>query len=108
MTIVAAQTPYNWLLFFHVFAAMIWVGGGVILAAIAGRVLRDPEPNAVTRFTGILRVVGPLVLAPASVAVLGLGIGLVLEPPSAQSGPPPATTPPKHAASSHDGPEGTA
>jgi hypothetical protein len=28
--------------------------------------------------TGSLRVVGPLVLAPAAVAVLGLGIGLVL------------------------------
>jgi uncharacterized membrane protein len=47
MIIVAAQTLYNWLLFLHVVAAMIWVGGGMILTVIAGRVLRDPEPGAV-------------------------------------------------------------
>ena len=73
---------YDWLLFLHVLAAMVWVGGGVMLAALAARVLRDPDPAAVGRFTGSLRVLGPLVLAPATVAVLGLGIGLVLDTPA--------------------------
>lgn len=41
--------------------------------------LRDPDPAAVGRFTGSLRVIGPLVLAPATVSVLGLGIGLVVD-----------------------------
>jgi hypothetical protein len=51
----------------------------VMLAVIAARVLRDPDPAAVGRFTGSLHVLGPLVLAPATVAVLGLGIGLVVD-----------------------------
>jgi uncharacterized membrane protein len=76
---LAAQTVYNWLLFLHVLAAMVWVGGGVMLAAVAGRVLHDPDPGGIARFTGGLRVLGPLVLAPATLAVLGLGIWLVLD-----------------------------
>jgi uncharacterized membrane protein len=76
---VAAQTLYDWLLFLHVLAAMIWVGGGVTLVVVAARVLRDPDPDAVGRFTASLRVIGPLVLAPATIAVLGLGIGLVVD-----------------------------
>jgi uncharacterized membrane protein len=75
----ATQTLYDWLLFLHVLAAVVWVGGGIMLAVLAARVLRDPDPSAVGRFTGSLRVLGPLVLAPATVAVLGLGIGLVVD-----------------------------
>ena len=76
---VATQTLYDWLLFLHVLAAMVWLGGGVMLAVSAARVLRDPDPGAVGRFTRSLRVLGPLVLAPATIAVLGLGIGLVVD-----------------------------
>jgi uncharacterized membrane protein len=76
---LATQTLYDWLLFLHVLAAMIWVGGGAMLAVMAARVLRDPDPAAVGRFTGSLRVIGPLALAPATLAVLGLGIGLVVD-----------------------------
>jgi uncharacterized membrane protein len=76
---VAAQTLYDWLVFLHVLAAMVWVGGGALLAVTAARVLRDPDPAGVARFTGSLRVLGPLVLAPATIAVLGLGIALVLD-----------------------------
>jgi len=76
---LATQTLYDWLLFLHVLAAMVWVGGGVMLAAVAARVLRDPDPAAVGRFTASLRALGPLVLAPATVALLGLGIGLVVD-----------------------------
>jgi len=58
---------------------MVWVGGGVLLAVTGVRVVRDPDPAAVTRFTRNLRVVGPLVLAPATLAALGFGIGLVVD-----------------------------
>jgi uncharacterized membrane protein len=75
----AALTLYDWLLFLHVVAAMVWVGGGVVLAVLAARVLRDSSPTAVARFTTNLRVIGPLVLAPATVAVLALGVWLVLD-----------------------------
>ena len=76
---LATQRLYDWLLFLHVLAAMIWVGGGIMLATAAARVLRDPDRGAVGRLTRSLRVLGPLVLAPATVAVLGLGIGLVVD-----------------------------
>ncbi len=79
MSPVAMQALSDWLLFLHVLAAMVWVGGGVVLAALGARVLRDRDPGAVLRFTGSLRVLGPLVLAPATLAVLGFGIGLVVE-----------------------------
>lgn len=79
MTLIAAQTLYDWLLFLHVLAAMVWLGGGVVLAVIAARVLRDPEPGAVGRFTGSLRFIGPLVLAPATISVVAFGIGLVVD-----------------------------
>jgi uncharacterized membrane protein len=32
MTVVATQTLYDWLLFLHVLAAMVWLGGGLMLA----------------------------------------------------------------------------
>jgi uncharacterized membrane protein len=70
---------YDWLLLLHIFAAMVWVGGGVILAALVTRVLLDPEPGAVARFVGDLRAIGPLVLAPATLAVAGFGVWLVLD-----------------------------
>ena len=79
MTLLATQTLYDWLLFLHVLAAMIWLGGGVMLAATAVRVVRDSDPAAVRRFTATMRATAPFVLAPATVAVLGLGIGLVVD-----------------------------
>ena len=78
MTTMAA-TLYDSLLFLHLLAAMVWLGGGVVLAALAARVLRDPAPGDVSRFTGHLRVLGPLVVAPATVAVVALGVWPVFE-----------------------------
>ena len=69
---------YDWLLLGHVVAAMVWLGGGVMLAAIAVTTLRGDD-EAVARFVGGLRVIGPTVLAPATIATLGLGLWLVLD-----------------------------
>jgi uncharacterized membrane protein len=69
---------YDWLLFLHIFGAMVWVGGGVLLGAMVTRVLRRGEPGAVADFIANLRVIGPLVLAPATVAVVGFGVWLAL------------------------------
>lgn len=77
------QTPiatlYDWLLLLHIVAAMTWVGGGVLLGVLATRVVRERDPDAVARFTGTLRVVGPLVLAPATLGVGAFGIWLALD-----------------------------
>jgi uncharacterized membrane protein len=69
---------YDWLLFLHVVAAMVWLGGGILLAALATRLLRDRDPAAISGFIANLRVIGPAMLAPATVAVVGLGVWMVL------------------------------
>ena len=70
---------YDWLLFLHIVAAMFWVGGTLVLAALATRVLREGEPGAIARYVGGLRIVGPLVMAPAPALMIGLGAWLVAE-----------------------------
>ena len=72
-------TLYDWLLFAHIVAAMVWLGGGVLIGAMAVRVLRSRRAEEVERFLGNLRVIGPLVLAPASIGTLGLGAWMVLD-----------------------------
>jgi uncharacterized membrane protein len=61
---------YEWLMFLHVLAAMVWVGGLVALLAFGRRTLREGDPGAVARFVGSLRVIG---------LVLVLGIWMVLD-----------------------------
>jgi len=70
---------YDWLLFLHIVSAMVWVGGAVLLGALAAIVLRERDPDQVARFGATLRMLGPRVLAPATIAVFGLGIWLVLD-----------------------------
>lgn len=70
---------YDWLLFGHLVAAMVWLGGGVVLTAMALATLRGRDEQAVARFVAGLRVLGPAVLAPGTVITLGLGTWLVLE-----------------------------
>jgi uncharacterized membrane protein len=73
-----AAALYDWLLLGHLVAAMVWLGGGVMLAAFGLTALRGDEA-AVARFVGGMRLIGPAVLAPATIATLGLGIWLVLD-----------------------------
>jgi uncharacterized membrane protein len=70
---------YDWLMFLHILAAMVWVGGLAALAAFGRYVLRGGDHESVARFVGSLRVVGPIMLAPAAVLVLVLGIWMVLD-----------------------------
>lgn len=79
MKIVVAADLYEWLLFLHIVAAMVWVGGLVALTVLAAHVLRSDNRDAVGRFVGSLRVIGPLVLAPATLALVGFGIWLVID-----------------------------
>ena len=70
---------YEWLLFLHVIAVMVWVGGVVVLASLAVFVLRNGDPAGIGGFVGMLRVVGPIVLAPAPAIALGVGIWMVVD-----------------------------
>src|SRR6266511_1486808 len=68
----------DWLMFLHVLAAMVWVGGLVALNAFGVLALRAGDRDAVARFIGSFRAVGPFVLMPAAIAVLVLGVWMVL------------------------------
>jgi uncharacterized membrane protein len=72
-------TLYDWLLFAHVLAAMVWVGGLVMLLVVGTRTRREGDPDAVARFVRGLRVLGPAVLAPAGVLLLMFGIWMVAD-----------------------------
>ena len=76
---MAAATLYDWLMFVHVLAAMVWVGGTVVIGTLATQLVRSGESAGIARFVGSLRLVGPLLLAPATLAVVGFGIWLVLD-----------------------------
>jgi uncharacterized membrane protein len=79
MNTLIAISLYQWLMFLHVLAAMVWVGGLVLLIALSGHILRTRDPVAIGRFSASLRRIGPLTLAPSTIAVVSLGIGLVLD-----------------------------
>lgn len=76
MTIAALS---DWLLFGHIVAAMVWLGGGVMLGATAVATLRGDDHAAVARFVRNLSVIGPTVLAPAAVLTPALGVWLTLD-----------------------------
>jgi uncharacterized membrane protein len=70
---------YEWLMFLHILAAMIWVGGALTVSLLAGRVLRGGDSAAISQFIGNLRFIGPLVFAPAMAGVLAFGIWMVVD-----------------------------
>src|SRR5262249_13301214 len=77
--LMVAASFYDWLMLLHVLAAMIWLGGTLTLSVLATYLVRHRERAAIARFVASLRVIGPLVLAPATLGVVGLGIWLVLD-----------------------------
>lgn len=72
------MTLHNWLLFAHVLAAMIWVGGGIVDLSLARRMMGADEATArifaASREWTLTRVV-----LPAMMVVPVLGIALVVE-----------------------------
>jgi putative copper export protein len=72
-------TLYDWLMFGHVLAAMIWLGGWVTLSILAKQALRHQDPDTLARFAATMRFIGPRLFAPATLLVAGLGAWLVLD-----------------------------
>lgn len=72
------MTLYELLLFVHVLAAAVWVGGAVMLKVLTSRALRADPDRAAELATETERV-GTGVLMPASIVLLVAGLWMVFE-----------------------------
>ena len=73
------MTLYELLLFLHIAAAVIWVGGGAMIQFMALRVLAKNDSLALADFAAGVEKVGNRALVPAALIALLAGFGLVWE-----------------------------
>jgi uncharacterized membrane protein len=73
------MTWYEFLLFFHIAMAVIWVGGGAMLQFIGVRVIRDPDPKRLVQLGQDVEWVATRVLVPASLLAFVSGVLLVID-----------------------------
>ncbi len=69
-------TFYDWLLLVHILAAMVWLGGLAVLSVLVTQIVRAGDVERARDLLSGLRVVGPLLFAPAPAILLGVGIWL--------------------------------
>jgi uncharacterized membrane protein len=62
----------------HVLAAVLWVGGGVLLTILGIRAERSDDPSEVVTVARQAAFVGEKVFAPAGLVVLAMGIAMML------------------------------
>lgn len=72
---------YDAYLFFHVVAAIVWLGGGLMLTLQALRANRAGQTPAIERILGDAEWLGTRVFVPASLVVLVFGILMVVDGP---------------------------
>ena len=72
------MTIYQGLLFAHVVAALVWVGGGTMLHVVAFRA-RTRGPEGLLAFSEDMEWIGKNVLTPAALLVLACGLGMVID-----------------------------
>lgn len=72
------MTLYNTLLLIHIVAAMIWVGGGIMLVVVGARIHRAADPGMRLMFVRQSAVAGPM-SGISALVLLGAGIGMVIE-----------------------------
>jgi uncharacterized membrane protein len=72
---------YEWLLFFHIAAAIVWLGGGVAIQVLAVRANRTDDTARMVAIAHEAEWFGTRVFLPSSLLVLVLGIILTLDGP---------------------------
>jgi uncharacterized membrane protein len=73
------MTWYEFLLFFHIAMAVVWVGGGAMLQFIGVRVIRDRDPTRLVQLGGDVEWVATRALVPASLLAFISGVLLVID-----------------------------
>jgi len=72
---------YDWLLFFHIAAAIVWLGGGAAIQVLAIRANRADDPARMTGIASDAEWIGMRIFLPSSLIVLVLGIILTVDGP---------------------------
>jgi uncharacterized membrane protein len=70
---------YDLLLTIHVFAAVVWVGGGIAMHILGRRVVKRGDSTEIYEFSKEINVIGLRLYAPTSLILLVAGILLVNE-----------------------------
>jgi uncharacterized membrane protein len=70
---------YELLLTIHVLAAVIWVGGGLVMHILGRRVLKRGNPQEIFEFSNEINTVAMRLYAPTALILLVAGILLVNE-----------------------------
>jgi uncharacterized membrane protein len=70
---------YEFLLFFHIAMAAIWVGGGAILQFVALRAMRSTDPMRLVDFGADIEWIGNRVLVPTALLAVVSGVWLVID-----------------------------
>jgi uncharacterized membrane protein len=68
---------YEWLLFLHILAAIIWVGGGIMFEMLLLRVRRTGGGTDLIRLLQAMEWIAPRMIAPSALVLLGLGLTMV-------------------------------
>ena len=77
----ATDAPSDWYAVFkiiHVTFAVFWVGGGLLLTALAMRAERAGDPEEIASFARQAAFAGQKLFAPAGLIVLAMGITMVI------------------------------
>ena len=72
-----AVTTYNWLAAAHVLAAVMWVGGGVMLTLLGLMTIGLRDPIRLAQFARQAAFLGGTFFPPLSLMVVGFGFALV-------------------------------
>ena len=73
------MTWYEFLLFVHIAAAVIWLGGAFTFQMYGAAVRRGGDVDEIARFAGRAGVLGERMFVPASLVVILAGVGLMIE-----------------------------
>ena len=68
---------YDVLLFVHILAAIIWVGGAVMFNVFGTRAARSGDPQRAAAITRDIEWVGQRIIAPTSLVLLAMGLIMV-------------------------------
>jgi uncharacterized membrane protein len=68
----------EWLAFLHILAAIVWVGASITQSAIMTRASRDPDRALVARLAREVGWLGPFLIGPSAIVVIGAGIWITL------------------------------